>query len=289
MIGTWPVAAVDIAAVLKIVEPIWIKKNMTASRVLGRIETILDWATVRKFRTGSNPARWKDHLDQVLPSGGEIGKVIEHPALDYHEVPGFVQKLSQHQGIGPKALEFVVLTASRTGEVTKAGWSEIDYENRIWTRPKEHMKSRKEHRVPLTGRMIKLLKSLHPEGGADSLIFVGTKPNKPLGKMMLPKLIDGMKYDNITIHGFRASFKTWATEQTAYPNSLIEFCLAHAVGNDTEQAYQRSDMVEKRRQLMEQWCRFVSTPRIATRSVRPAPSRRSARQVCDDQAQDRLR
>ena len=159
----------------------------------------------------------------------------------------------------------------------KARWGEIDYETGIWTRPKEHMKSRKEHRVPLTGRMIKFLKSLPREGGDDSLVFVGSKLNTPLGKMTLPKLVDVMKYD-VTIHGFRSSFKTWATEQTSYPDSLIEFCLAHAVGNETERAYQRSDMVEKRRQLMEQWSAFVSTPRkIGVKEATPIRAKAGVR------------
>jgi integrase len=259
VIGNWPVAAVDIAAVLKIVEPIWITKNQTASRLRGRIQAILDWCTVRGYRSGDNPARW-ELLEKVLPTGGEIAPVVHHRALAYADVPAFVAQLSQHQGIAPKALEFIILTALRTSEVLKARWSEFDFDNNIWTIPGPRMKARKPHRVPLTRPMIKLLKSLPHEGDDNSLVFIGTKANTPIGKMTLPKLVDAMKYD-VTIHGFRASFKSWATEQTSYPDSMIEFSLAHTVGSATEQAYQRSDMVEKRRQLMEQWSTFISTPR----------------------------
>jgi integrase len=256
VIGPWPVADIDTAAVLRIIEPIWITKNRTASQIRGRVEAILDWCTVRDYRCGDNPARW-ELLKQVLPTGGEIAPVVHHKALPYADLPAFVAQLSQHQGTGPKALEFIILTASRTSEVLGARWKEFDYDNYIWTVPGRRMKTRKAHRVPLTGRMIKLL---GPKGDDDSLVFVGTKANKPLGKMVLPNLVDAMKHD-VTVHGFRASFKSWATEQTSYPDSMIEFSLAHAVGTETEQAYQRSDMVEKRRQLMEQWSTFISTPR----------------------------
>jgi integrase len=197
VIGDWPVADIDTAAVLRIIEPIWQTKNQTASRIRGRIEAILDWCTVRGYRSGDNPARYSGHLSEVLPAGSEIAPVVHHPALPYADVPAFVQQLSQHQGSGPKALEFIILCASRTSEVLGARWNEFDFENKIWTVPAIRMKarnakSRKPHRVPLTGRMIKLLNSLHREGDDNSLVFIGTKANKPLGKMTLPKLVDAM-------------------------------------------------------------------------------------------------
>lgn len=275
VIGDWPVADVDTAAVLRIIEPIWEKKNQTASRIRGRVEAILDWCAVHGYRSNNNPARWET-LGKVLPASSEIVPVVHHKALAYADLPAFVAQLSQHKGFGPKALEFIILTASRTGEVLGARWNEFDWGNKVWTVPAIRMKARnakarKPHRVPLTGRMIRLLKSLPRESsavaalrrdsGADdnSLVFIGTKPNKVLGKMVLPDLVDAMGHD-VTIHGFRASFRTWAAESTAYPREVIEAALAHATGNEVEAAYQRSDVLAKRRALMEQWSTFISTP-----------------------------
>jgi integrase len=258
VIGTKMVSAVDSAMVLKILEPIWIEKHQTASRVRARIESVLNWAAApaRKYRSGDNPAAW-GLLKHDLPTGGEIGKVVNHPALPYSDVPAFVQQLSQHQGIGPKALEFIILAAARTSEVLGARWDEFDFDKKTWTIPGPRMKGRKTHVVPLTGRMIELLP---PREAGNDLVFIGTKANRPLGKMTLPKLVDAMKYD-VTIHGFRASFKTWAGEISRFTNEAIEFSLAHVVGSGAEQAYWRGDMIDKRRQLMEAWGRFVSTPR----------------------------
>jgi integrase len=259
VIGKLPVADVDTAAVLHIVEPIWITKNQTSIRIRGRIEAILDWCTVRGYRHGDNPARWAGHLSEALPTGGKIGKVIHHAALPYADIPSFVAQLSQRQGIGPKALEFMILTASRTGEALGVRWNEIDLDAKVWTVPPERMKGRKEHRVPLTDRTIKLLKSLPREAGNNGLLFIGTKVNAPLGKMVLPDLVDAMGHD-VTIHGFRASFRTWAAESTGFPREVIEAALAHKTGTAVELAYQRSDVLEKRRQLMEAWSAFVATP-----------------------------
>jgi integrase len=260
VLANMPVAAIDKAAVLKVIEPIWLVKNPTASNVLGRIESVLSWATSREYRTGANPAKW-DTLKFELPHGGDIGKVVKHPAMPYSDLPRFVVQLSQRQGIGPKALLFIILTAARTSEVLKAVWStnEFDLENKIWNVPAERMKGRKPHRVPLTGKMIELLKALPREAGND-LVFIGTKANAPLGKMVLPNLLTAMGC-TVTVHGFRSSYRDWAAEQTSYPAELIEYSLAHTVGNAVAQAYQRSDMIEKRRQLMEAWSTFVSTPR----------------------------
>jgi integrase len=257
LLGKLPVAAIDTGLVLRVIEPIWVDKHVTASRIRARIEMVLDWCTVRGYRTGDNPARWRGHLAEALPS--KVVTVVNHPALPYDDVPAFVQQLSKHQGVGPRALELVVLSAARTGEALGARWSEIDFEKKIWTVPASRMKGRREHRVPLTGRMLKLLKSLPREGGDDGLIFIGSKANAPLGKMILPKLVDAMGHA-VTIHGFRASFRTWAAETTAFPREIIEGALAHATGTVVELSYQRSDMLEKRRQLMEQWSTFVASP-----------------------------
>jgi integrase len=261
VIGDWTIADVDTAAVLRIIEPIWIEKTQTASRVRGRIEAVLGWATVRGFRAGDNPARWTNYLSETLPASRKVSPIVHHKALPYADLPVFVQQLGQHKGIGPMALEFIVLSVCRTSEVLKARWSEFDFDKKIWTVPAERMKGRKSHAVPLTGRMIKLLKSLPREGGDDSLVFIGIKAGKPLGKMTLPKLIDAMGHD-VTVHGFRASFRTWAGEMTSFPREAIEFSLAHVVGTDSEQAYWRGDMIEKRRKLMEAWSTFVGSPPV---------------------------
>jgi integrase len=221
---------------------------------------VLGWATLNKYRSGDNPARWSNYLSKGLPKPSKVSPVVHHKALPYAAVPAFVQQLAQHQGFGPKALEFIVLTACRTSEVLKARWSEIDFEKKTWTIPAERMKGRKKHLIPLTPRMLKLLASLPGRDLVDdSLVFVGTKTGQPLGKMTLPQLVDAMGHD-VTIHGMRASFKTWAGEQTSFAREAIEFSLAHVVGSDSEQAYWRGDMIQKRRQLMEAWSVFVGTP-----------------------------
>ena len=257
--GKTPVDQVDTALVLRAIEPIWLTRHVTALRVRGRIEAVLAWATVRGYRSGDNPARWLQHLSEVLPTGDEIGTVVHHAAMPYADVPAFIQALRQCQGVAPRALEFILLTASRTGEVLKARWNEIDFETRIWTKPPANMKAGVEHKVPLTPRMIEILRGLPREGGADGLIFIGAKANRPIGKMTLPKLVASLGAD-VTIHGFRSSFHDWASEQTAYPRELIEHALAHSVGSDTEKAYARSKLIEKRRQLMSQWERYVASP-----------------------------
>jgi integrase len=276
MIGKKPVADITTSDVLRVVEPIWIEKNQTASRTRGRIEAVLDWAGVRGFRTGDNPARWTGHLSEVLPTGGEISKVEHHKALPYAEVAGFAQQLAEHQGVGPKALEFIILSCARTSEVLKARWSEFDIDNKkIWTVPASRMKGRKPHVVPLTERMLVLLKALPREPGDDGLVFISSRSNAPLGKMTVPKLVDAMGYD-VTVHGFRATFRTWAGEQTSFAREVIEFCLAHVVGDASERAYWRGDMIEKRRRLMEEWNKFVSTPPRKT-GAKPIPIRRDSK------------
>jgi integrase len=261
--GKLAVDMVDTPLVLRAIEPIWLSKNVTASRVRSRIAAVLDWCKVRGFRSGDNPAAWKGHLDQLLPTGGTIGEVIHHAALPYASLPDFVAALRQRQGIEPLALELLILTASRTAEVLKAHWSEVDFATKTWVRPATHMKGGVEHSVPLTGRMIEILKGL-PHGGdasehQDSLIFEGTKAGRPLGRNALSKLVMSLGID-ATVHGFRSSFKDWCSEQTNYPRELAEHALAHEVGNAVERAYGRSKLIEKRRRLMMEWERFIAAP-----------------------------
>jgi integrase len=266
--GQIAVADIDTALVLRAIEPIWLTKNATANRVRGRIEAVLDWCKVRGYRpAGSdNPAAWKGHLDQLLPVGRTIGAVIHHAAMPYADVPAFVMALRQRRtlggltGIEPLALEFLILSASRTAEVLKARWSEVDFATKIWDRPASHMKAGIAHSVPLSGRMIEILEGLPRDNrdGGDGLIFEGSKPGHPLGRNALSKVANVMNAD-CTVHGFRSSFRDWVGEQTSFPRELAEHALAHSVGSQVEQAYARSKLLEKRRALMLQWERFVAS------------------------------
>jgi integrase len=269
VIGNLPVAVIDTGLILKIIEPIWQDQYQTASRVRGRVASVLDWATVRGFRTGGNPARWKGHLSEVLSAKGEFAKVTHHAALPYADVPLFMEQLSQHQGIAPRSMEFLILTATRTSEVLTARWAEFDFENRIWTIPASKMKARKLHRVPLTDRMVELLKALPREVVTDGIVFIGSKAGTPQAKNTLSKLVTKTMCRDCTVHGFRSSFRTWAAERTAFPRELIEAALAHTTGNAVEIAYQRSDVIEKRRKLMEAWAAFVASPQRRDTTVTP--------------------
>jgi integrase len=257
--GGLAIDQIDTALVLRAIEPIWLTKHVTANRVRSRIAAVLDWAKVRGYRAGDNPAAWENHLDQLLPTGGTIGEVVHHKAMSYGDVPAFVMALRQRHDTSDLALEFLILTASRTAEVLKAHWSEVDFATKIWTRPASHMKAKIEHAVPLTPRMIEILKALPREGGDNSLIFEGTKAGRPLGRNALSKIVGTMGVD-CTVHGFRSSFKDWCSEMTAFPRELAEHALAHEVGNAVERAYGRSKLIEKRRALMLQWERFCMTP-----------------------------
>jgi integrase len=268
-IGKLPVATVDTTLVLRIIEPLWNDKNQTAIRVRGRIEGVLDWATVRGYRNGENPARWQGHLAEVLPASAKAAKAKHYKALPYSEAPAFVAQLASHQGIGPKALEFLILTAARTNEVLGARRSEIDLEAKLWTIPPERMKEPEEHRVPLTARAIEILQSLPTEG---DFVFIGSRPNALLGKNTFLKLIKLMGHD-VTGHGFRSTFRDWAGDRTHFPREIIEAALAHKVGNAVELAYRRGDALVKRRKLMEAWAAFCKTP---LRDATVTPIRRGA-------------
>lgn len=246
VMGSVAVQAVDTGLVLKVLEPIWQTKSETASRVRGRIEAVLDWAKARGIRTGENPARWKGHLDHLLPARSKIRKVRHHAALPYQQVGKFLQELRQRDGIAAKALEFVVLTASRTGEVLGMRWDEID--GKVWTVPAARMKSGREHRVPLSEQALALLESVDH---TDDLVFPGGR-GRPLSDMALAMIHRRMGYE-ITTHGFRSAFKDWASERTSFPNEVSEAALAHVVGDRVEAAYRRGDLFEKRRRLMDAW------------------------------------
>lgn len=257
VIGPLLVRDVTLAHVLKILEPIWTTKTETASRLRGRIESVLNWATVRGYRSGENPARWRGHLDKLLPAPKKVAKVEHHAALDVNAVPGFMAALREQKGLGAKALEFLVLTAARSGEVRGATWDEIDLDNAVWTIPGERMKAGREHRVPLSPPALKLLHAL-PRIEGTSLLFPSTK-NTPLSDMTLSGVLRRMGIEAVP-HGFRSTFKDWASERTGYPGEMSEMALAHTVSNKVEAAYRRGDMFVKRRRMMNDWAKFCDTP-----------------------------
>jgi integrase len=265
IIGKLSVQAIDIALVLKVLEPIWTAKPETAGRVRGRIETILDWARVRGYRAGENPARWRGHLDKLLPARGKVHKVEHHAALPYAELAGFLAALREQEGIAARALEFTILTAARTGETIFARWNEIDLLDKVWTVRAERMKAGREHRVPLSARALAILNEMQAHRqGDDGFVFPGGKSRKPLSNMALLMLLRRMGRDDLTAHGFRATFKTWASESTSYQTEIVEASLAHAIGSKVEQAYRRGDLFEKRRRLMSAWATFCTTAPVAS-------------------------
>jgi integrase len=259
VLGNTAVSSIDTAAVLRVVEPIWLSKTETASRVRGRIESVLDWATVRGYRSGDNPARWKGHLAGVLPAPGAVARRSHYPALPWAKVAAFMAELRMHEGVAARALEFTILTAARTGEVVGARWSEIDLETDTWIIPAARMKSRREHRVPLSPRSVELLSGLFREAG-NSHVFIGARTGAGLGNMAMPDVLQQMEQSDVTVHGFRSTFRDWAAEATAYPNHVVEQALAHTIGNAVEAAYRRGDLFEKRRHLMNDWAQFCGRP-----------------------------
>ena len=282
IVGDLPVQAVDVGLVMKVLEPIWTEKTETASRVRGRIESILDWATARGYRTGENPARWKGHLATLLSAPTKAkaaarranGRGEHHAALPYAEIPDFMAELRQQQGIAARALEFTIQTGARTGEAIGAKWSEINLAERLWTIPADRMKAGKEYRNPLAGRVIEILKDMQKIRESD-FVFPGGKAGRPLSNMAMLELLRRMGRDDLTVHGFRSSFSDWCAERTAFPSEVREMALAHAVSDKVEAAYRRGDLFDKRRQLAEAWAQFCAAPVIdaevvplATRAAR---------------------
>jgi integrase len=256
IIGTLPVGAVDVALVLKILEPLWSTKPETASRLRGRIEVILDWAKARGFRDGENPARWRGHLKMLLPAPRKVHRVKHHPALAYAELPGFMAALREQPGIAARALEFGILTAARSGEVRCATFAEIDLAAKVWTVPALRMKAGREHCVPLSARALAIVREAMSPGA--TLIFPGARKGRPLVDVSLSAVLQRMDI-NAVPHGFRATFKTWASERTNFQREVVEAALAHVSGDQLEAAYNRSDLLDKRRRLMDAWASFAAT------------------------------
>jgi integrase len=266
VLGKLPVAAVDTGLVLKVLELIWARKPETASRVRGRMEAVLDWAKVRGYRTGENPARWRGHLDHLLPAKAKVRKVEHHAALPYVRIGVFLGALRQQDGIAARALEFLILTATRTGETLGAIWDEVDMEAQLWTIPAGRMKAGKEHRVPLSNAALAVLQQMQAIRHSDYL-FPGGRDSRPLSEMSLLMLLRRMKHGDITAHGFRSTFRDWAAERTTFPREVAEMALAHAVPNAVEAAYRRGDLFDKRRKLMEAWAAYCAKPEAYSKVV----------------------
>lgn len=266
IVGDLPVAAVDVALVLKILRPLWNEKNETARRVRGRIESVLDYAKASGYRTGENPAAWRGNLDQLLPAPSKVQRVEHHAAMAFRSVPAFMAKLRAQKGAMARCLELLVLCASRAGEIVGARWSELDLEQKVWTVPAERMKGHKEHRVPLSDRALDILNALPRTG---ELIFPGAAVNLVLFELRKIELA-------VTVHGFRSSFRDWAAEATVFPAEIAEMALAHSVGSAVERAYRRTDLMERRRRLMQDWAAYCAQPPAERGGADIIPIRASA-------------
>jgi integrase len=254
--GSLPVASIDTALVRDALSPIWPVKTETASRLRGRIESVLDWAKVNGYRDGENPARWRGHLDKLLPARSKVQKVEHHAALPYVEVGAFVGDLRKRDGTASRALEFGILTAARSGEVRGATWAEVDFVSKVWTILGERMKAGKEHRVPLSDDAVALLQAAARVKGTDSL-FPAPRGGA-LSDMALSAVLKRMERSDLTVHGFRSTFRDWAGETTAYPREVIEHALAHQLKDKAEAAYQRGDLLTKRTRLMAEWATYCA-------------------------------
>jgi integrase len=257
--GKLSVQAVDTGLVLKVIEPLWTVKTETASRVRGRIEAVLDWAEARGYRQGENPARWRGHLENLLPSKSRVVRVEHYQALPYIQIGTFMTELRAQKGIAARALEFVILTAARTSEAIGATWDEIDFEQRAWTIPAARMKAGKPHRVALSADAFAIIEIMQGVKSGD-FVFPGSKSDRPLSNMSLLMLLRRMGHDELTVHGFRSSFADWAAERTAFPDEVRQMALAHTVSDKVEAAYRRGDLFEKRRQLGQAWAAFCCMP-----------------------------
>jgi integrase len=258
IIGHLPVDQVDTALVMRCIEAIWTTKTETASRLRGRIESVLDWATVRGYRGGDNPARWRGHLDKLLPRPSLVASVKHHPALPYTEAGAFMQELRNDAGVASRALEFTILTATRTNEVVQAEWSEFDLDLKTWVVPAERMKSKREHRVPLSDAAVSALKAV--QGRSERYVFPGHKRGSHLSNQGMLQVLKRLGRTGITVHGFRSTFRDWCAESTNYPADVAEMALAHTLRDKTEAAYRRGDLFEKRARLMADWARYCSKP-----------------------------
>jgi integrase len=257
---------IDTAAVLTVLKPIWIEKPETASRLRGRIEAVLDAAKAQGHRSGENPAAWRGHLSHLLPKRPKL-KRGHHGAMVYPDLPALMEKIRADLGIASRALEVCILTATRTGEILGAKWSEITWQEKVWTIPAPRMKAAREHRVPLSGSAMIVLESLSKSRTCD-FVFPSPRGKRPLSHVAMAKVLARLGVIGATVHGFRSAFRDWAGNETNFPREIAEAALAHVIGDKAEQAYRRSDALEKRRALMEAWAQWCE-PREAAHNVTP--------------------
>jgi integrase len=274
IIGGLPVQAIETALVMRVLEPIWTTRPETASRLRGRIEAVLDWAKAQGYREGENPARWRGHLANLLPARARVRRVKHHAALPYAEVAPFTTALRKQEGVAARALEFAILTAARTGEVLGARWGEIDLGQKLWTVPAPRTKTgKKEHRVPLSTAARAIIEGMHAlrdeqQDGA-ALVFPSARHGTPLDNAAMLRVLAVMGHDDLTVHGFRSTFRDWAAERTSFPREAAELALDHAIGSQVEAAYRRGDLLEKRKLLMEAWAKFCAAAPSKDNNVVP--------------------
>jgi integrase len=266
VLGDVDVAVIDTPDILRAIEPLWKTKAITADRVRSRVEQVIDWAVVRGHRPpGTNAARWKNHLDQVLPAPRKVAPIAHHAAMDYRELPVFMNKLRQDDTVAARALEFLILCASRSREVTDAVWPEIDFNSKTWVISGSRMKNGKTHRVPLSDRALAILRDLPREDG-NPHVFIGRQPGAALSPWAMPWVMEHMGQRGVTtIHGFRSGFRDWAGETTAFAHDICEAALAHVRGDHSVRAYARGDLFDKRAKLMAQWAAYCATPPASER------------------------
>lgn len=268
VIGKTDVREVDTSAVVRILQPIWQKKPETASRVRGRIEAILDAEKAIGNRSGENPARWRGHLEQILPKRNRARRVKHHPALPFPDLPEFMTELAKREATAARVLHLLILTCVRTSEALLARPEEFDLEKRVWTVPPDRMKMERELRVPLVDEAVEIVREALKTAKPGGYLFPGQRKGRPLSNMAMLNMLERMGYDEITVHGFRSTFRDWVAECTEYPDSLAEMALAHAVENKVEGAYRRGDMLERRRKMMVEWSRYCAGQ---TATVLPMP------------------
>ncbi len=255
-LGDLDVATIDTEHVLQVLRPIWTAKHETATRLRQRMEAVMDAATARKLRDGANPARWKGHLSMLLSAIPKAMRVSHHAAMAWADLPAFMSELREKDSISARALEFTILTACRTGEVTGAKWAEFDLNNGLWIIPGTRMKAKREHRVALSTRAVELLRKLPRIDGNDH-VFPGARTGRPLSNMGMLEMLRGLR-PGLTVHGFRSTFRDWVSDATNFSPELAEMALAHAIQNQVEAAYRRGDLLERRRALMEAWADFAN-------------------------------
>jgi integrase len=261
-----PVGLIEVSHVLKVLNPVWTKKTETATRLRGRIEQVLSWAKVQGLREGENPARWRENLDKVLPDPQQFQKVEHFKALPYAKMGAFMAELRDQNGIGARALEFTILTCARTGETRGATWDEVNMQERVWSIPAHRMKNKQPHRIPLSKAAMSVLEEMI-KLGTKGYIFPGDKPDQPMSTNTMLAVLDRMGQDDITVHGFRSAFSDWAEDTTAYPPAVIDRALSHNKKQQTERAYFRTDLFERRAPLMQDWANYCAVIKVPAEIV----------------------